>query len=155
MPLSKPLAVKAKNRDTLLPRSFHESCKIPSCAEAIDRVFNALIDRCTFPYVRQTPYMDPSPFSSKFRLKEVANNQVLCKDRCCLVGNFRMPYREFDYETLYDPLVKHENIRLLMTKMVAHGLKVERGDIENTYLYGDIYKPIIMKQSTDSSGNLL
>lgn len=147
------VAFKTKIKDYRLPRSFREACEIPSWAEAIDREYNALVDRGTWTYIDQTPDMDPLPFTWNFRVKDVSvGNGLLCKARCCLCGNLQQAFRDFDPENLYAPVVRHETIGMFLAKVVAQQLQVEGADGDNSYLYGDMDKPIIMKQPTDSSG---
>ena len=65
-----------------------------------------------------------------------------------------MAYRDFDPEQLYAPVVKHVTIRVFVCKSSAQNLFIEGADVDNAYLFGDMDKPILMEQPTDSSGKL-
>ena len=119
--------MKAKSRDNRIPKSFAEACKISNWAEAIDREYNALVERGIWEYVKLTPDMQPIPYIWDFRIKDTAGSiaTVIYKARCCLRGDFQIAYLDFDPTNLYAPVVRHETIRIFLIKASAEGLIVE------------------------------
>lgn len=75
--------------------------------------------------------MQPVPFTWDFRIKENPGTEVpvLFKARCCLRGDKQVAYRDFDPETLYATVLRHETIRILLTKVAAQDLLLEGVDI--------------------------
>lgn len=73
----------------------------------------------------------------------------MCPD--CLCSNLQQGFRDFKRYSLYALVVKHENIRIFVAKIIALQLKVEVVDAGNEYVYGDEDKFIVMKQRADSS----
>lgn len=59
----------------------------------------------------------------------------------------------FDPQNLYDPIVRHENIRMFIPKVAGQDLILVGANVANAYLYGDILIMIIMEQPKVSSGN--
>ena len=150
-----PTALKV-SKENRIPQTFQEACRITNWANAIDREYNSLIDRSTWEYVKIKPHMKPIPFIWNFRIKDTvgSTDELLYKARCCLRGDKQVAYRDFDPETLYAPVVRHETIRIFIVKSAAQGLIVEGADVDNAYLYGNINNgmTIIMQQPTNSTG---
>lgn len=150
-----PTAFKSKQKDERTPHTFSEAWQHPMLVEAVDREFNALVERGIWTSVKQTPEMDPFPFTWTCRIKDASTiSGILYKARCCLCGNYQKAFRDCDPANIYAPVVRHETIRLFFTKVAAQYLKVEGADVDNAYLYGDLDKPISMKQPSDSSGKV-
>lgn len=151
-----PTSLKAKTRDIRIPKSFDSARIIPFWAEAIDREYNALLERQTWTYIRRTSDMKPIPFIWDLRIKDTVGSDVsvLYKARCCIRGDKQVAYRDFDPENLYAPVVRHETIRMFIAKAAAQNLILEAADVSNAYLYGDVDRDILMEQPTDSSGKL-
>lgn len=112
-----------KTKDDRIPQSFSEACKIPAWANAIDREYDALVERGTWKYLDRTPDMDPLPFTCNFRVKDTSSgDRMLYKARCCLCGNLQKTYRDFNLDALYAPVVRHESIRVFLAKVAAQNL---------------------------------
>ena len=65
-------AFKAKKKDQRIPRSFEEARKDKNWRVAIDREYNALVNRNTWTYVPRTNEMRPLPFLWNFRVKDTS-----------------------------------------------------------------------------------
>lgn len=61
------------------------------------------------------------------------------------------PYEYFVPETRYAPVAVHESIRLFIAFCEALNLRIEEADVDNAYLYGTVYVPIVMEQPTSST----
>ena len=59
-------AMKANKKDRRIPTSFTEACKIPEWANAIDREYEALVNRETWTYVPKSTRHETSPISVGF-----------------------------------------------------------------------------------------
>lgn len=149
-----PMPSKLETTGKIVPKNFHQACQFPQWREAINREYNALVDRKTWTYIKYTPDMEPLPFIWDFRIKEAPGSDIsiLYKARCCLRGDKQVAYRDFDPNNLYAPVVRHETIRMLLAKTAAQDLILEGADVANAYLYGNLDTPIIMQQPTDSTG---
>lgn len=147
------IVLKSKFRDGCIPHSFRKAYQYPLRAEAIDREFNAAFERGTWIYAGQISEMNPLPFPWTFRIKDAsAKSGILYKACCRLCGNHRKAFRDFDPENTYVSVVRHEIICIFSAKVVAQNLKFEEVDIDNTYPYGNLDKPINKKQPSESAG---
>lgn len=101
--------------------------------------------------------MNPIRFFGDFRVKDTYGmvKEVIYEARCCLSGDKKVSFREFDPDNLYAPVVRNETIRIFMAKFAAQEIFPEGAHIVNDYLYGDIDVLIIMEQPTYSSGKPL
>jgi len=142
-----------KRRAEGLPRSFAEACEDPLWREAIDREYNALVNRGTWEYVEKEEGMRAIPFTWVFKLKHLDQDgsKVLHKARCCLRGERQKAFVDFDPESTYAPVASHESLRMLMHYAASENLLPEGADISNAYLYGNVDVPILMEQPTNSS----
>lgn len=137
-----------------LPRSFAEAITFPAWRQAIDREYYALVDRHTWRYVYRTGDMHPVPFTWVFKLKQLDAQglELLHKGRCCICGDRRQPYIDFDPHNTYAPVASHKAIRLLLAFAADNRLIFEGADVGNASLYRHINVPIIMQQPTNSTG---
>lgn len=148
-------SIVLKARDDRIPKSFSETCKCPAWASAIDREYDALIKRGTWKYVNSTRDMDPLPFTWNFWIKDTSSgDEMMYRARCWVCENLQMSYKDFDPDAPYALVVRHETIRMLLAKVVAQKLFMECTEVDNAYLYGDMDKPDIMNQPTNSSAKL-
>lgn len=124
-------------------------------AEEIARAFNASMECGILSYRNHSLEMDPVAFNWTFRAKDASTfNGILWKALCYLCGNRELLFRDFDPKTLYAPMVQHKTVCIFLADVAARKLIVLGANIVNDYLYGDMDRPIIMKQPTDSSGKV-
>lgn len=144
-------ALKSKRTDHRIPINFSEACYNKSCAAEIDREYDALVNRGTWKLIPLENGMKPVPFLWDFKIKEApgTSTPLLHKARCCLRGDKKQPYLDFDPKMLYAPVARHKTIRMLLAKFAAQDLFLQVADISNDYLYGDLDKPVIMSQPTN------
>ena len=156
-PLIAYMSNKKKKYDPNVPKNFSEACEYPGWCKAIDREYNALVQRNTWRYVKRTSDMKPVPFTWVFKSKQIDSEgkKFLEKARCCLRGDRQKPDIDFNPEALYAPVATHESIRVQIACSAGERKTfIEGADIDNAYLYGKLDIPIIMDQPTDSSQQL-
>lgn len=142
---------KTKVKDERLPWSFQEAWNNSSWAEVIDGEYHGRIDCGTCMYIERKPEIKVLPYTWNFRIKDGSSgNVILFKARRCLCGNLKLAYHDFEPNNLLAPVVEHETIRMFLAKVAAQKLNFEDADVDNFYLYGDLEKPIDMKQPADS-----
>jgi len=147
-------SVSKKTRsDPTLPRSFNEACRYPPWCAAIDREYNALVDRGTWTYVRRQSSMKPVPYTWVFKKKplDAIGKLFMEKARCCLRGDRQLAHFDYDPSKTYAPVASHDAIRMLIAIAAGDNLIIEGADVSNAYLYGDMDIPIIMEQPTNST----
>lgn len=142
-------ALKAKTAsttDTTFPRNFQEACKNQHWADGIDREYDALVERNTWQLISFEDGMHPLPYMWKFRIKDTpgADGPFNHKARCCMRGDKQIEYQDYDPESLYAPVVRHETFRMLFAKVAPQGLLLEGADVANAYLYGNLNILVIM-----------
>ena len=64
--------------------------------------------------------------------------KFLEKERCFLQVYKQIKHIYFNPDTLYGPVASHSNLWMSISIATAQNDKVERGDVDNAYLYGDI-----------------
>jgi len=150
------LVGKKKKFDPNVPRSFDNACQYPGWRKAIDREYNALINRGTWSYVKIEPGMNIVPYTWVFKVKplDAEGRKFMEKARCCLRGDQQLAYVDYDPTNIYAPVASHDSIRMLLALAAAEDSYLEGADVSNAYLYGDLTIPIIMQQPTDSSQKL-
>ena len=74
--IQNPTAFKTKRTDNRIPQKFEEACKIPKWADAIDREYNAMVERKTWEYVKLTPYRRPLPYIWNFPIKDTVGDII-------------------------------------------------------------------------------
>lgn len=109
--------------------------------------------------VYMAPYADgmyPLAFKWDLKVNEApgASVPILHMGRCCLSPEKKEPYRDFDPDYLYEPVTRHETIKMSLAKVSPQDLLTEGAEISNAYLYGDLDQPLIMHQPTNYSRNL-
>ena len=135
-----------------LPRSFSRACEDAQWTAAINRGFNALIERQTWKLIRRTEHMKRVPYTLVLRVKTLdGSGNILRKARCCVRGDPQQPFTDYDPENTYAPVAAHETLRILFSFAASQDLHVEGADISNAYLYGKLDITIIIEQPTDSS----
>lgn len=81
-------------------------------------------------------------------------HRIFYKARCCLCVNLQETFRDFDPDNLYAPIVKQETIWMFVAKITAQKLKVEGADVDNAYLYSDMYKHEVQRTAVERKGFL-
>eukprot|EP00178_Gracilaria_changii_P007659 TRINITY_DN2408_c0_g1_i1.p1 TRINITY_DN2408_c0_g1~~TRINITY_DN2408_c0_g1_i1.p1 ORF type:complete len:739 (-),score=46.72 TRINITY_DN2408_c0_g1_i1:861-3077(-) len=101
-----------------LLKNFEEARVMPGWAEAIDREYNALVERKTWILVDRKPGMRPLPFLWTFLAKHLSSEppRILPKARCVVRGDMQRPYLDFDPDNVYAPVARLETIRLAIAK---------------------------------------
>lgn len=123
-------SIALKARYDRIPKSFSDTCKIPAWTSAIDRKYDALVERGTWKYIDFTPDLDPLPFTWNFRVKDTFyGDEMMYKARCWLCGNLQNSYKDFDPDELYVPVVRRETIRMFLAKVAAQKFLVEGADV--------------------------
>lgn len=103
--------------------------------------------------VKRTPEMKSVPFTWVFRMKlfDVDGKKFMEKDRCCLRGDRKLAYVDFKSTNEYASMASHDSIRMLLSMTANQELLLESPDTRNAYFYGELDKPIIMDQITNST----
>lgn len=137
-----------------VPRNFKEACKSTEWAEAIDKEFNALVQRGTWTYVKRRQELHVIKHLWTFRLKLLDKHgyKYKCKARCVARGDEQEAGIDFQPESLYAPVATHEGIRLVLAHAASMNLILEGGDVPNAYLFGKLDIPVYMEQPCNSSG---
>lgn len=78
---------------------------------------------------------------------------ILKKERCCLRVDNKMPYRDLDPNSLYDPVARHETIGILLAGVAPQDLFFECADISNAYLCGHLDQPEKCMKQRNRPGN--
>lgn len=95
--------------------------------------------------------MNPVPFTWVFRIKHFPGSvPILYNAICCLLSDKQRPIAIYP-EALYAPVVLHETIWILLSKVDAQNLIFEGSDISNAYLCVDLESPVVLHLPTYSS----
>ena len=78
------------------------------------------------------------------------------KARCCLRGDKRRAFIDYDPENIHASVASHTSIRMLLSIIAAsighsNQIQLKGSDINNAYLYGILDVPIIMAHPTNST----
>ncbi len=97
--------------------------------------------------------MELVPYSWVFKQKplDAEDKKFIGKARCCLRGDLQIIYLDYGSMNVNAPVASYDSISLLISLSAAPKLFLEGAGVSNSYLYGDLDIPIIMKQPMDSS----
>lgn len=145
-------AYRKRTFDPRLPRSFNKAIQFLRRRDAIDREYKALNDRGTCKYVNSTPKIIVLPFTCAFRCKslDVQGTNFFQKAGCVVRGDFQDADITSDPYCLFAPVASHKSILILFAVPAAKDLTVERGDVNNAYIYRYINYEVFLEQMTDS-----
>lgn len=132
--------------DIKVPETLSEAWRHPGWAEAIERNYNAFVQRRTLRLVYQESGVETVPFLSRFFSKLLITDlqEVLPKSRCKVRGDLKLLHLGFCPETLYVPVAPLETIRLLFA-MAAKGIILGTMDISDVNLYWALVEQLIME----------
>lgn len=88
----------------------------------------------------------------RIKLLDPEGKSYIPTARCFARGDHQKPNIDFNPDTLYAPLASYETFRTVIAMSAARGVTLERADISNAYIHGNINTPVYMRQSTESTG---
>ncbi len=115
--------LRKKKIDPKVPRSFAKACHFKGWSDAIDREYNALVKRGTWPYVKQALDMKLIPYTWVFKQNplDAEGKKFIEKARCCLRGDRQMIFVDYEPMDVYAPVASHDSIRMLISLSAAAG----------------------------------
>lgn len=110
-------------RYSLLLHSFSRACEDINWAVAIDREFDALLERQTWILIPRTVHMRPVPSTWVFKLKPLDNiGNLLHKARCCVRGDQQKQFKNYDPDDTYAPVSTYETLRIFLVYAAGQNL---------------------------------
>ncbi|GJU69290.1 retrovirus-related pol polyprotein from transposon TNT 1-94 [Tanacetum coccineum] len=139
----------AKEVESLEPATYREAITLKDS----DMWITAMGEEINSPHKNNTWELVKLPERRKvvgckcvFKMKTGLPGSDIIKFKACLVVKGYSQKEGIDYNEIFSPVVRHTSIRVLLSLVSHHDLKLEQLEVKTAFLHGDLEEEIYMSQ---------
>jgi hypothetical protein len=131
--------------DTIEPRDYHVSLRVPHWRDAMEKEFSALQANGTWNLVPPVPSINLIDSKWVFKVKLHVDGSIERYKARLVEKGFKQQYG-LDCDETFSPIVKPATIRLLLSMALSRCWHIHQLDIQNAFLNGFLDEEVYMRQ---------